>query len=72
MTASIIPFPHAPWSPIPRREPVILEDNGTHASVEIFGAYTAAELNDLSGELKKLAQRMRKGGRHIGDHESVA
>lgn len=60
MTASIIPFPYAPWSAMPK---LVVLDKADLARVEIFGGFTAHELNNLSGELEKLADRLRAGQR---------
>jgi hypothetical protein len=60
MTAEIVPFPYAPWSAMPN--PVVL-DKADLARVEIFGLFTSHELNNLSGELEKLASKIRAGER---------
>lgn len=60
MTAEIVPFPYAPWSAMPK---LVVLDTGDLPRVEIFGGFTSHELNNLSGELEKLASKLRAGER---------
>lgn len=67
MTASVITFPkQRRFTPVADVLPVIAPtvlDTADLPRVEIFGGLTAQELNNLSDQLEKLAERLRAGER---------
>lgn len=75
MTAAVITFPkQRRFTPVAKVLPIITPvvlNTPDLPRVEIFAGHTAHELNNLSDQLEKLAERLRTGERLIEEGDAA-